>query len=489
MKYIHKFLSAKYLNIILIMVYTLLFISIVVLTFFIVYNSNWLLGDQVQFLRTTAIDKVLPIGNYIMPTIGRFFPLGLMDYNLLLLFPQGNTATAHYILNAVSFIIFITAFFLLLHKILGSKYYNVINVWIVLCTILFLSQRVYSIYLDVIFPERMVVMLLALFILSTWQFLNTDKWIYGISALFFALYLVYCKEPLFGALLVFALTNLILNWRNLTFNNRLFFGLLVINSFIFIVLYYSLVYVGIESAYSGNHGENDWIKMSLKMIRSNKIIVIAIILFFPRIYAIFFRMDRRHLFFDGLLFSGIAYFIACLLLQLNYAYNYLPAIILITPAIIFWLKHYTKPSGVSLVFTLFAVFYLAKFPSLIKNNQQLRKNTYPQVEQIANYAQTGYQLLWYKPYPENNSWNNVMRDWKKLSLQGYIAFVLKDEQFKFGILNHPPTVIDAKTLVLYPSENDLINVNSANLFMSKTQHFRKDTIAQIEDIRVIKIFE
>ena len=75
------------------------------LTFFIVYNANWLFGDDLIFLRTTAIGKLLPLSEGINMT-GRFFPLGHYDFNILL-FLGLKSATAHYVFTAISFMVFV----------------------------------------------------------------------------------------------------------------------------------------------------------------------------------------------------------------------------------------------------------------------------------------------------------------------------------------------------------------------------------------------
>jgi hypothetical protein len=456
------------------------------LFFFIIHNANWLLGDQLQFLRTTALNKVLPIRNYVIPTLGRFFPLGLMDYNLLLLFPMGYTATAHFILNAVSFLIFVIAFFFLLYEMLTTERNITLNIWIIVFTMLFLIQRVYSVFLDIIFPERIVVMLLAIFMLFTWQFNKTDKWGFGIVALACAGYMVYCKEPLFGALLVFSLTNIVFNWKNLSRNKIIFQWLLIVNSLLFIILYYFLVYRGIETAYSVNH-DNTRLGVILSMIRGQKIVIVAFVFLFIRFYSILKKKDYEHLFVDGLLFAGLAYFVACFILQLNTTYYYLPGVVLFTPAIVFWLIHYIKPLGACLVMFLFASFYLVKFPVMIRDNQHRRINTYTQIEKIANYVPVGYKLVWYEFNPEDKSWNSVLRDWKKSALKAYIAYILKDEQFDFITKDSLSENSNSKFIILYPIENDLINKKSTIQFALENKQFSKDTIVQIADVTVMKL--
>ncbi|MDR2780958.1 MAG: hypothetical protein LBB21_00650 [Holosporaceae bacterium] len=65
--------------------YTVLFVFAIC----ILLHTNWVLGDDWQFINTTAIGKPSRAwaGN------GRFWPLGLVDYSLLLLVPYGYTAT------------------------------------------------------------------------------------------------------------------------------------------------------------------------------------------------------------------------------------------------------------------------------------------------------------------------------------------------------------------------------------------------------------
>ena len=88
-----------------------LFSITMLLSFYIVFNANWLFGDDTLYLCTTAIGKILPISND-MNFGGRFFPLGHYDFNILVLIGK-YSPTAHYILSAISFILFviITSFF------------------------------------------------------------------------------------------------------------------------------------------------------------------------------------------------------------------------------------------------------------------------------------------------------------------------------------------------------------------------------------------
>jgi len=155
---------------------------------------------------------------------------------------------------------------------------------------------------------------------------------------------------------------------------------------------------------------------------------------------------------------------------------------------VYWLIHYLKPFGAFGLMAFFALFYLVKLPTIIRDNQQKRKDTYPTIEHIANYVPAGYQLVWYEAKSsEKHFWNNELRDWKKSSLQAYLAYILKDEKFKFVTVNSLLESKNHKSLILYPLENDFINNESTNQFAIETQQLTKDTIAQIADITIMKL--
>ena len=92
-----------------------------ILTFFIVHNAAFVLGDQAQFLTTTALGEMLPLSRYVIPVLGRFFPLGITDYNVLLLFLNEPSATAHFVINAICFVLCAILLFMLCVDILREK--------------------------------------------------------------------------------------------------------------------------------------------------------------------------------------------------------------------------------------------------------------------------------------------------------------------------------------------------------------------------------
>ena len=400
---------------------------VVILAFFIVFNANFMFGDQAQFLTTTALGHYLPISRYIIPELGRFFPLGITDYNILLLFCNTPSATAHYAINLICFLITAILLFLLCMNIL--KDYGNWSPTIAAITSLFLLSRVYSLFLDLIFPERLMTLMIIAFVFFAWRFWQTEHMGHLLAALFATTYCTYCKEPMFGALLVFCTTMLCLQ-RNLSVRKKLFLLLILVNSFIYILLYYLLVYRHIGTAYDGSHGETNIWNTYFHMIYSQKNLLIAIPLLIYRIYALVVKNDRNNLFFDGLIFSGFAYFGACLLLGLNFTYYYFPAVCLITPAILYFLSYYVKPHWTLSVLSLLFIFYFAKLPKAIMDSQISRRTTYAKVENLVTDYKNGYEIVWQECAEED--YENILCHWRKASLLAYFNYITKDEQYTFS---------------------------------------------------------
>ena len=111
----------------------LLLLSIVILR-----DANWIfdmsLGDDYQLVGTTAVGK----NAHSYTGNGRFWPLGLCDYCILLLLPYGTTVTAHFLYNCVTMILASVMLFSFLNKITAD--YSKINK----DSVVILSEETYS---------------------------------------------------------------------------------------------------------------------------------------------------------------------------------------------------------------------------------------------------------------------------------------------------------------------------------------------------------
>lgn len=101
----------------------LLVVSVLLLfSILILWNASWVFDifyvDDEQFVSGTAIGK--PV--YAWSGNGRFWPLGLFDYNcLLLLFPHGASPFVHFMYNCVTMFISCFSLFSYLNHVLQEN--------------------------------------------------------------------------------------------------------------------------------------------------------------------------------------------------------------------------------------------------------------------------------------------------------------------------------------------------------------------------------
>lgn len=123
------------------------------LVFFILYKAQWTYGDDHQFLVSTAIGNPIPSWIGTQPAIGRFWPLGQVDYDLLLWVPADYKCIAHFILSAFSFVaLAILTFGGVLTSL--KEYSPAIRVWAAVLTGMMLTASVYYVFLYLVFAEQ-----------------------------------------------------------------------------------------------------------------------------------------------------------------------------------------------------------------------------------------------------------------------------------------------------------------------------------------------
>ncbi len=403
-----------------ILLYALFFALVGTLAFFIVYNAAFAIGDQHQFLSSTAVGKffsTLPVSRQL----NRFWPLGLLDVNAVLLF--GTSAVAHFAINIPTFIVLSLAVLALCyHSIPKGTTYNIWTQIAILCGTALVVCRLYQLFLDIIFPEKMLCTMLAIFLLCGIKFFQTDKWVYGIISLLAAVYATYCKEPLFGALLVFGVVLLLFGYKTLSQRQKIYTYLLIANCIIFISIYLLCIYSTESGTYHINNPYNSKLTLTLAMLRSQKMIAVAWLFAFWRAYALIFKKEKNHLLFDAMLFAGCAYFCGMVIMDGCTNYFYMPSIVLVVPAILYFSFLYFKHWGAIIIVGCLALFYAAKVPRLIEDNQATRRKDPAVIQELVDYHQQGYNLLWYES--ENNTF---LRDYFRTTYDVYIGYLLGEK--------------------------------------------------------------
>lgn len=458
-----------------IIVYTLLSLISSVYVYFILLNANWTWGDDYEFLISTAVGKIewsLHIANR-----GRFYPFGHFDYNILTLIPGATTPLAHYILVALSFVFFLIFSIKLYSIILKETGRNsVFNTWLILIIISFLLYYFYRIFLFLVYPERMIVVLMTLYFILYYQFIKKEKMIYGVIAIIISVYLIYCKETIFLVFSTIFGLNLLFNFKNLTNKQKIFYYALGLNVIIFLLLYYFIAYRNAETFYSRNSNLND---VFLFSIGNLKLLYIAVVLALWRAYQVLIKKDRQHLFFDSLLFSGIIYALANVLLKLPMDYYYFPAVMMTLPAIIYWLTKYLHPKWICIGLLVISVYYGRKFPTVIKSVQGQRINTSMNVVGLTKFVKSASEVLWYDD-PTNNIVEQGLIGYQREISEIYMKFY--DQSLSELKIRHIDSISESimqGAILLYSDKNN----TSQNI---SELGFEKIDLPNIHEISVYK---
>jgi hypothetical protein len=289
------------------------------------WKANWTFGlwsavDECQFLRTTAVGKP----SHAWSGNGRFWPLGLCDYCILLFLPFGNTATAHYLYNCVMLILASFMLHKFLNKICKNRFISVFSL-----LVLFSTSAFMRIHVSCIFPERMLFFMLSAFMLFTQKGREKQSLLHYFLAVLVAAYATYLKEPIFGVFIIIAAVNIICG--QLSFKDKIFNGALLVNSAIFVAIYvYRLFFRDSGEPYA--QIIFNYFELPFKQFGREPILILMVIIACIRAYSILVKKDRRYIFVDSLLFAGVGYAIAIMMFKFASTYYFFPSVLLFIPA-------------------------------------------------------------------------------------------------------------------------------------------------------------
>ena len=308
----------------------------------ILYKPAWLIGDEVENIRTTARGIPEPLSAHSAVTAGnsnaRFYPLGHYDLNLLTFIPGAVTPKAHYIFISFSF----TASFLLLSCFLvyyakkNNKAFPFYRTAAVLF-FFFFTPGVIAVYFKLVYPERILIFLLSAFFLFYLKALESGRVYYYAAAFLSAACSCYVKEPVFGLFIVFSALNLYFVREKLDKRQRLFHYAVIANSLFYICVYYFFVWRNRTSVYAG-FGDNGFFENIFSLLCNSPVIIYPLILFAAEsIKNIKKLVDGKEFspvpFFSySMLSAGMAYAAAVLLLRLNSGYYLVPPLAASLPA-------------------------------------------------------------------------------------------------------------------------------------------------------------
>ncbi len=440
----------------------IIFLSILCLSgiYFILENPEWIFGDDIEWLRTTAIGLTEPMAVHMQ--MGRFVPLGHYDYNLLPFVFHATSVQAHYIWVALSFVLFVFFMGKLLYQASLQASQN--RAYLLLSglafSVLLLRGETVMLFMSVIYPERILTLMLCFFMYFLFQAQKTQQTKYYILAFFSAVYATYCKEPVFGALVIIALTNLLFNYKQLPLKQKTFNALLILNGAIFLGLYYWIVLRQTSDFYnSGKATDLSYPKIFVIMLQSMKFYYLIFAFAIYQGIAVLFCKERNNLYYDSLLFASAGYFLAFNFIKFYQSYYLFPGAVLALPAIAYYsvklsqLKKY-----------ILAILVLLLIVTTNSENDGVKRRLWQyrtqraedmsKYQDIANIIKQGGKVYWYQPqnqYPEYEKYKNYL-EWRETISETFLNYLLKSVNQNYLHLTSTHTQIQPKDVLLYSVE-------------------------------------
>lgn len=285
-----------------------------------------------------------PIINGYRPYDGRFFPLASVDLNVLMQF--FTSAYAYCFFNAIEVFCVAIVLWKLLEAIFDTYQITPHYKWIYIAILLglLLHPGFVTIMLGILYPERLQVLFLLVFVYATFRFSLTNRVLYMIIGCITANLSLYLKEPTFLFIGFVGFVNLIILVKNKSFNRSfVYYTLLALSAMIYLILYMWLIYPHIIKAY--NDTKNIFIEQAthiLKGIANFALLDCFIMILLPtlgiyRLYQIWHKKEKFHSLFDTLTFGGILYILAFIKLRLFDQYYLIPVYAMSLASMIYYM--------------------------------------------------------------------------------------------------------------------------------------------------------
>jgi hypothetical protein len=201
----------------------------------LLYSPHLYPLDDHAFLRTIQIGRNLPF--YLVPDIGRFYPLTAQEYNLLSRISP--SPALYFAFNAVQFVVVGWLLIRLMGD--GGDRARRLGVW--LFVLLALSPGFVSAWFRFQVSERGALFFFVLFLFCYRAVLRERGAGWTVGALAMANLALYYKEPGFLMLGVFAALRLVSHWRRRPRATAVLDAALLLSCAVFVVAYVALVYV------------------------------------------------------------------------------------------------------------------------------------------------------------------------------------------------------------------------------------------------------
>ncbi|MDI6717464.1 MAG: hypothetical protein QMD86_00200 [Patescibacteria group bacterium] len=300
--------------------------------------------DDFIFLRTLQSGKPIlyyssDFPYYDAATMGRFTPLAAMEYNLFGIFSKSPDPFWYYFYHAIQLVILS----ILIVKILSLFTKNKLLIYSA-SVLLFLTPGFAISWFRMQMNERNVIFFLTIFLFFYLNYIKNKKITFILLSLIFVNLAIYYKETAFIAIGAFAFFHLIFSIKAADLKLKIFDGLLLLSSLIYLIFYYFYTYINRGANIYGNTSF-DWI-VSVKNILnyalfSDPLLILVLLpLALWRLFKIIFKKERVEPVMDSLLISAFFYVAAFFALNMYGPYYLLPAYVLTLPVLIYFFNQY-----------------------------------------------------------------------------------------------------------------------------------------------------
>lgn len=409
-------------------------------TYYILQFPFFVFSDDVEF-----VDFLLYRTNFpwcILPSSGRFFPFARLEYFPILVTDFSVSAKMQFMfaLNAIKFSVFILVTYKILRQII-DQYLSAILVFVFMG--ICLCYGIFPMLLTTIYPEFTLVIILALFIFLYINALNSDSNCihYSLMTILMCISLFF-KETTFIIFLTISLFRLVLCRKNMQKNELCFHLSSFICTIFYLFLYYNIVYIHIVNAYASP--ENFWasfILFSTSIIKKHLLLIPAIILFFIRIFYIFFGKKSATI-FDAFIFSSISYSLAFAVLKLDQRYYFIPPLLFIFVSIVAFSKDFllkitgvfpSKHKKIILFLLCGCILCINTYYINVVSLVYYYKNTTQElISYIENSKKSGYDILFYIPddISLKNTKDTSVTHWKFIVLKKIYALYSTNKKYE-----------------------------------------------------------
>ena len=318
-----------------------LFLLLVLYVALLLYKPDLSPSDEYAFLPTLQSGKLFPMYGKDFPyydstQIGRFGPLGGQEYNLVALFT--HQPLGYFALNALELIALVLALVYVLNSVSKNRALNYLAV-----IFLFAVPALTNTYFKLLYIEKNVATLLAMFLAFYIAFQRKPSWWYFLAALLTANLAIYYKEPVFIIVGTLCAAHLWFTWRRASWRSRALDLAGMASSVVWIALYLITVLPNRAHAIPSGYGADGWFVVFAKTLfnygffSDPLLILIVLPLFAVRAYQIFVRRRAPHLLADPMLAAAAAYIGVFFVLNLYSPYYLLPAYVLVLPALCYFI--------------------------------------------------------------------------------------------------------------------------------------------------------